>query len=100
MTSIHNPRTGVGTREDSDEPCVDISELGRRGWTRDLVKKLLGDPDRWDPVLHWKNYRGKRMYSLTRVERFECAVEFEVSLARRNLSASETEQIRIARARS
>ena len=43
-----------------------------------LIKKYLGDEDRRDPVLHWANFSGKKVYLVARVELAEAIPEFEV----------------------
>jgi hypothetical protein len=60
-----------------DQPFLSIQTLRWRGWSRGMVKDLLGVEDRRDPVDHWFNFSGKKMYALDRVERAESLMIFE-----------------------
>jgi hypothetical protein len=61
-----------------DAPGFDMDDLRIRGWTPKLIEKYLGDEDRRDPVLHWANFSGKKVYLVARVELAEAIPEFEV----------------------
>ena len=61
-----------------DAPGFDMDDLRNRGWTPKLIEKYLGDEDRRDPVLHWANFSGKKVYLVARVELAEAIPEFEV----------------------
>ena len=68
---------------------VDVYQLRQRGWTEGLIRRFLGEPDDWEPVNHYANFTGKRVYSLQRVEAteadesFDCA--FRASVKRRKI---------------
>lgn len=76
-------------------PCddhlhLDLDSLRTRCWTDALVRKHLGDPDRWAPVAHWKNFTGKRLWHLRRIEQCEADTSFQedyrASLKRRRIA--------------
>src|SRR5207248_5395511 len=56
---------------------LDVDALFQRGWTESLIRKYLGQPDRWETVNHWANFRGKRTYYLGRVETAEANSQFQ-----------------------
>lgn len=60
-----------------DHPHLSIHELCQRGWTPTMIDRLLGTEDRRDPVNHFRNFSGKSMYALDRVERIESLPRFE-----------------------
>lgn len=47
---------------------LDVETLRSRGWTDALIERFLGAPDRFEPVDHSRNFTGKRVYFLERVE--------------------------------
>ena len=70
-----------------DQPFLSVKDLQSRGWTLRMIDSLLGAEDRRDPVDHWLNYSGRKMYALDRVERAEGLSCFESafeSVCRRN----------------
>ena len=58
---------------------LDVDALKERGWTDTLIKRFLGEPDRWATVSHWANFTGKRTYFLERVQFAEESSEFKES---------------------
>lgn len=60
-----------------DQPFLSVQDLRSRGWTLRMIDSLLGAEDRRDPVDHWLNYSGRKMYALDRVERAEGLYSFE-----------------------
>lgn len=63
-----------------DRPTLSVDELKLRGWTESQIKRFLGEADDWEPVNHWANFTGKRMYFLDRVESVEQSEVFEKAL--------------------
>jgi hypothetical protein len=61
---------------------LDIHDLRHRGWTEYLVQNILGAPDRWASVSHWRNFRGKRTYFLERVQLAEASDVFQKAYRR------------------
>ena len=45
----------------------DVHQLRLRGWTEAAIRKVLGEPDSWASVAHYRNFTGKRMYLTKRV---------------------------------
>lgn len=78
------------TGYNSDDGYLDIFQLTTRGWTRSLIKSFMPEPDRWGSVAHWKNYKGKALFSFERVlfveKRDGFKGKFEKSISRRKLS--------------
>ena len=66
-----------------------VEDLLTRGWALTLIERFLGREDYRDPVDHFRNYAGKKMFQRRRVELTEASVEFEtafiVSAKRRRL---------------
>jgi hypothetical protein len=66
-----------------------VEDLLTRGWTLTLIERFLGREDYRNPVDHFRNYAGKKMFQRRRVELTEASVEFEtafiVSAKRRRL---------------
>lgn len=56
-----------------------VADLLERGWTKTLIKKHLGLPDRLFPVNHWKNWSGKKAWQIQTVELAEMTQGFEAS---------------------
>lgn len=54
-----------------------VDEIVRRGWTRGLITRFLGKPERWLPVNHWANWQGKKAYFLERIQAVEASVGFQ-----------------------
>ena len=70
-----------------------VEDLLTRGWTLTLIERFLGREDYRDPVDHFRNYAGKKMYQRRRVELTEASAEFEAAFilsAKRRRLASET----------
>lgn len=61
---------------------LDVDMLHLRGWTRTMIEQLLGEPDDWEPVSHWANFSGKRLYSLSRVSSIEASSKFQETFVR------------------
>jgi hypothetical protein len=80
---------------------LDVQDLQARGWTESLIRRFLGEPDRWEPVDHFRNYTGKRTYFLERIEEAEASDEFthayHATLRRRKIGAERQAEFRIAR---
>ncbi len=60
-----------------DHPHLTMTEIKNRGWSDSMVWSLLGVEDRVDPVNHFRNFTGARVWALDRVERAEATLEFE-----------------------
>ena len=60
-----------------DHPELTFEELKERGWTELMVKRYLGQECGRIPVNHYRNFSGKRVWHLDRVERAEANPEFE-----------------------
>jgi hypothetical protein len=54
-----------------------VEDLLQRGWTRGLIDLFLGNEDYRNPVNHFRNYSGKKMFMRRRVELVEASPEFE-----------------------
>ena len=54
-------------------------DLLTRGWTRSLIESFLEHEDYRNPVDHFRNYSGKKMYQRRRVELIEASAEFEAA---------------------
>lgn len=69
---------------------LDVHRLRARGWTEALILRFLGAPDAMEPVDHWANFTGKRVYFLERVELAEASTAFgtafKASVRRRKLN--------------
>jgi hypothetical protein len=80
---------------------LDVHDLYARGWTESLIRKFLGEPDRWESVNHFRNYTGKRTYFLERIEEAESSEEFthayQTSLRRRKIETERQAAFRTAR---
>jgi hypothetical protein len=61
---------------------LDVPGLFIRGWTENLVRKFLGEPDTLTGVNHWLNFSAKRCYSLSRVEMTEVREDFKEAFQR------------------
>ena len=70
------------TVPDSDRPGFSTSELLRRGWTRGLVDRLLGECDLIAPNPHHPGGASMRLYDRARVETAEAGDEFQAWIAR------------------
>jgi hypothetical protein len=69
-----------------------VQDLLTRGWTHTLVERFLKPKDYRNPVDHFRNYAGKKMYQRRRVELIEASTEFEAAFilsARRRRLAPE-----------
>ena len=75
-----------------------VQDLLDRGWTRNLIEDFLGEEDYRNPVDHFRNYSGKKMFSRRRVERVEASRKFEnaflTSAGRRRLPTEAVDQVR------
>lgn len=60
---------------------LDVGDLRLRGWTDALIQRFLGAPDRFEPVDHFRNFTGKRVYFLERVELAEVTKDFSDSFS-------------------
>jgi hypothetical protein len=50
-----------------DYKTFDVLQLKARGWTDAMISEMLGGPDRWESVDHYRNFTGKRAYYIPRV---------------------------------
>ena len=86
-----------------DDLYLDLNQLGARGWTKSLIEKYLGKPDRWKQVAHWQNFTGKATYFLSRVILTESQApfqsDFQASIRRRKLSPDQLDTILAFRSR-
>lgn len=64
------------------EGYLTVAELCERGWTRGLIERFLGRPDRLFPVDHWRNYSGKKAWVISTVELIEMTQGFEAAFLR------------------
>jgi hypothetical protein len=62
-----------------EEGYLGVEDVIDRGWTRGLIRKHLGHPDRMFSVNHWLNYSGKYAWRLSTVELAEMSQGFERS---------------------
>ena len=60
-----------------DREYYDIALLINRGWTKTLIKYLLGDEDERCPVDHFANFQGKCLFLKERVNLIEQSEQFE-----------------------
>jgi len=79
MSEQHDitPTEEPGWFLETDLLYLSVVQLAERGWTERMVRRLLGRPDRWGNVDHWKNWTGKRLYYLDRVEIAEGLPDFQ-----------------------
>ena len=56
-----------------------VEDLLTRGWTRTLIERFLEPEGYRNPVDHFQNYAGKKMYQRRRVELTEASAEFEAA---------------------
>ena len=56
-----------------------VEDLLTRGWTRTLIERFLEPEDYRNPVDHFRNYTGKKMYQRRRVELTEASAGFEAA---------------------
>lgn len=72
-----------------------VEDLLTRGWTRTLIGRFLEREDYRNPVDHFRNYSGKKMFQRRRVELIEASAQFEaafvLSARRRRLAPERTE---------
>lgn len=59
-----------------------VEDLVDRGWTRGLIDRFLGTPDRRFPVDHWLNWSGKKAWREEWVELTEMTQGFEAAFLR------------------
>jgi hypothetical protein len=81
------------TSESETNKDFTVEDLLTRGWTRTLIDRFLEPEDYRNPVDHFRNYAGKRMFQRRRVELTEASAEFEAAFilsAKRRRLASET----------
>jgi hypothetical protein len=75
-----------------------VEHLLRRGWTHTLIARFLGNEDYRNPVNHFRNYSGKKMFIRRRVEVIEASPEFEssfmASAKRRKMSEAAVSEAR------
>lgn len=65
-----------------DPGYLAVRDLVTRGWTRGLVQRYLGPPDRLFPVVHWLNWSGKKAWGIEWVELTEMTSGFEAGFLR------------------
>jgi hypothetical protein len=56
-----------------------VEDLLTRGWALTLIERFLGREDYRNPVDHFQNYAGKKMFQRRRVELTEASAEFEAA---------------------
>jgi hypothetical protein len=56
-----------------------VEDLLTRGWTRTLIERFLEPEDYRNPVDHFRNYAGKKLYQRRRVELIKTSAEFEAA---------------------
>jgi hypothetical protein len=56
-----------------------VEDLLTRGWTRTLIERFLEHEDYRNPVDHFRNYSGKKIFLRRRVELIESSAEFEAA---------------------
>ena len=65
-------------------------DLHARGWTDTLIRRYMPSPDWADRVNHWRNFRGRYVWHLMRVQQMELREDFildyQRSLAKRKES--------------
>ncbi len=59
-----------------------VQDLLDRGWTRGLIDRYLGPPNRRFPVHHWLNWTGKNAWRIEWVEMTEMTQGFEAGFLR------------------
>jgi hypothetical protein len=59
-----------------------VKDLLGLGWTRGLIDRYLGPPDRRFPVDHWLNWSGKKAWRIDWVELAEMTQGFETGFLR------------------
>jgi hypothetical protein len=76
-----------------------VKDLLKRGWTHTLIDHFLGREDYRNPVDHFRNYSGKKMFVRRRVELIEASREFECSFTasakRRKMSEAAVDEVRV-----
>ena len=76
---------------------LSINDLKERGWTQAMIDRFLGKEDWRNPVDHWANYSGIKVWTLKRVEAAETTPEFSEfftrSASRRKLSAEKIDEV-------
>lgn len=81
---------------------VDLNQLRSRGWTKTLIENYLGEPDHWEAVNHWANFKGRATYFAQRVLLAESQADFKsdfgASVHRRRLTSEKLVQILAYRA--
>ena len=96
------------TKLTSNEPAKDqnvkteedftVEDLLKRGWTHTLIDHFLGREDYRNPVNHFRNYSGKKVFIRRRVELVEASPQFEssfmASAKRRQISDAAVDEIR------
>jgi hypothetical protein len=65
-----------------EEGYLTVKDLLGRGWTRGLINRYLGMPDRRFPVDHWLNWSGKGAWRIEWVELTEMTQGFEAGFLR------------------
>src|SRR5262249_27246067 len=73
------------------------STLLERGWSKGLIKKLLGDPDKLVPNPHYRSGPKMKLYEKTRIEEAEQStvfLKFKTDAPRRRESARTQKQQR------
>lgn len=56
-----------------------VAQLCEMGWTKGLINRFLGRPDRLFPVNHWRNFHGKKAWLVSTVELIEMTQGFEAA---------------------
>ncbi len=89
--------------KNDDHLYLDHVQMRARGWTRTLIERFLVRPDRWAPVNHYRNFKGKATYFVERVMTAERHAQFETafkaSVRRRRVPQDELLSIQAERNR-
>ena len=74
----------------TDRPGYSLNELGRRGWTRSMIRRFLGEPDFSMPNPYYMSGAPMRLYDRARVGAIEQTHEFfdaHIKAVRRSFGA-------------
>jgi len=93
----HSGSNGTGTPPHPNPPHISAAGLLTRGWTRGMVRRLLGEPDLLRTNSHFPAAPQIRLYRVERVEAAEQSEEFKTVAAaavRRSVAAKVAAQRR------
>ena len=83
MSDETEPSSECPGRKISKPTFLAASQLKNRGWTGDLIREFLGEPDEIRPNLSRRKGRMKHLYSFTRVETAEASEAFKLAQEKR-----------------